>query len=80
MEKTCSERFYKWLNDKGLTEYSKDFPYWTEIYLNFIYRYMHDDIVLLKKVPPRYIEEFFVDYVIRKVIGRWGQTLISDYD
>ena len=29
---------------------------------------MHDDIVLLKEVPPIYIEEFFTDYVLRKVM------------
>jgi hypothetical protein len=69
MEEACSDRFYKWLNDKGLTEYSQDFPYWAEIYLNFIYRYMHNDIVLLKKVQPIYIEEFFSDYVLRKVMA-----------
>jgi hypothetical protein len=68
MEKASSDRFSKWLKDKGLTKYSQDFPYWAEIYLNYIYRYMHNDIVLLKKVPKIYIEEFFADYVLRKVM------------
>jgi hypothetical protein len=69
LEEASSDRFNKWLNDKGLNEYSQTFPYWTEIYLNFIYRYMHDDIVLLKKVQPIYIEEFLADYVLRKVMA-----------
>ena len=68
MEEECADRFHKWLNDKGLSEYSEDFPYWTETYLNFVYNYMHDDIVLLKKVSSRYIEEFFADYVLRKIM------------
>jgi len=69
MEEACYDCFKKWLNDKGLNEYSQDFPYWIETYLNFIYRYMHEDIVLLKKVQPIYIEEFFADYVLRKVMA-----------
>jgi len=68
MKEECSAKFYNWLNDKGLSEFSEDFPYWVEIYLNFIYSYMHDDIVLLEKVSPIYIEEFFADYVLRKII------------
>jgi hypothetical protein len=69
MEEACFDRFNKWLNDKGLNEYSQNFPYWTETFLNFIYRYMHDDIVLLKDIPPIYIEEFFADYLLRKVMA-----------
>ena len=69
MEEECVDRFHDWLNDKGLSEYSEDFPYWAQTYLNFIYRYMHDDIVLLKDVPPIYIEEFFADYVLRKIMA-----------
>lgn len=68
MEKECVDRFHSWLNDKGLTEYSENFPYWVQTYLNFIYNYMHDDIVLLKDVPSIYIEEFFADYVLRKIM------------
>jgi hypothetical protein len=68
MEEECADRFNKWLNDKGLAEYSEDFPYWTQTYLNFIYRYMHDDLVLLKEVQPIYLEEFFADYVLRKIM------------
>jgi len=69
MEEACSDRFKKWLNDKSLSEFNQYFPYWAKTYLNFIYRYMHDDIVLLKKVQPIYIEEFFSDHVLRKVMA-----------
>lgn len=67
MEEKCKERFEKWLLFKGVKEYSKDFPFYIEIYLNFIYRYMHEDDINLKTVLPIYIEEFFVDHVLRKV-------------
>jgi len=55
--------------NKLLNKLRQHFPYWTEIYLNYIYRYMHDDIVLLKDVPPIYFKEFFSDYVLRKVMA-----------
>ena len=36
--------------------------------MNFVYRYLHDDIVTLKSVQPIYFEEFLFDYVLRKVM------------
>jgi len=68
LEEKCKERFEKWLIFKGVKEYSEAFPYNVEIYLNFIYRYMHEDEINLKTVTPIYIEEFFVDHVLRKVM------------
>lgn len=68
MEEKCKERFGKWLMFKGVKEYSEDFPFHIETYLNFVYRYMHEDDIYLKTVLPIYIEEFFVDYVLRKVV------------
>ncbi len=68
MEQECSDRFKKWLIEKGATEYSEDFPFWVQTYLNFIYNYLHDDIVLLKEVQPVYIEEFFADFILRKIM------------
>jgi hypothetical protein len=68
MEEKCKERFEKWLMFKGVKEYSEDFPVHVETYLNFVYRYMHEDDIYLKTVLPIYIEEFFVDYVLRKVM------------
>jgi len=68
MEEKCKRRFENWLKFKGVKEYNKDFPYNVEIYLNFIYRYLHEDAINLKTVNPIYIEEFFVDHVLRKVL------------
>jgi hypothetical protein len=68
MEEECTERFAQWLDNKGMEEYSDEFPFCVEMYLDFIYRYMHDDIVTLRSVPRIYIQEFFEDYVLRKVM------------
>lgn len=68
MEEKCKERFENWLKFKGVKKYYEAFPYNIEIYLNFIYRYMHEDTISLKTVKPVYFEEFFADYVLRKVI------------
>jgi hypothetical protein len=69
MEESCKDRFEKWLIAKGLSEYSDTFPFYIDVYLNFIYRYLHDDIVTLKSVPPIYFEEFFFDHILRKVVA-----------
>lgn len=68
MEERCKDRFKSWLKFKGVQKYSEDFSYNVEIYLNFIYRYGHDDDLTLKTVTSIYIEEFFIDHVFRKVI------------
>ena len=70
LEEKCKEGFKKWLIFKGATEFCEVFPNNVEIYLNFIYRYMHEDEINLKTVTPIYIEEFFVDHVLRKVMAK----------
>jgi hypothetical protein len=69
MEKKCLERFEQWLELKGVQEYSGEFPYNAGTYLDFIYRYMHEDEVTLKTVTAIYVEEFFVDHLLRKVMA-----------
>jgi hypothetical protein len=69
MEKKCKESFSNWLQEKGATgKLSQDFPFLAEIFLNFVYRYIHDDIIVLKSIQPEYLEEFLFDHVLRKVI------------
>lgn len=68
MAEKCVDRYEKWLDDKGLAEYDEKFPFCVEIFLNFVYGYMHDDVVILKSVSPRYFQEFFSDYALRKAI------------
>lgn len=60
--------FEEWLIVKGLKDYAEDFSFCPDIYLNFIYAYMHDDIIILKSVPPIYFVEFFEDYLLRKMM------------
>jgi len=67
MVKQCKDSFYKWLTDKGLQEFSEDFLFCVETFINFIYRYSQNSIGL-KTVIPVELEEFFFDYLLRKVI------------
>jgi len=62
------ERFKAWLIAKGVKDEAKDFASYPLIYLNFIYSYMHDDVVLLKSVPDIYFQEFFEDFLLRKMM------------
>jgi hypothetical protein len=69
MEKKCKESFSNWLQKKGATgKLSQDFPFLAEIFLNFVYRYIHDDKIVLKSIQPEYLEDFLFDHVLRKVI------------
>jgi hypothetical protein len=71
MEEECSRRFKKWLNDKGLhDELVMDFPFHVEMFLTFIYRYFHDEIVLVNSVTEEYFAEFYLDYILRKVVAK----------
>ena len=68
MEKECTDGYAKWLNEKGLIKDSSYFAFFVENFLNFIYRYDHDDIAILKSVSFFHLEEFFTDYVLRKIM------------
>ena len=69
MEELCKERFERWLVFKGAKDYSKNFPLHIKIFLHFVYCYMHADVIYLKAVTPIYIEEFFADHLLRKVVA-----------
>jgi hypothetical protein len=64
------EMFQKWLDDKGLSKKVEQFNFifCIEPYLQFIYGYMHKDIVTLKIISLDYIREFFHDFLLRKVV------------
>jgi len=68
VEDDCQKLFEKWLIAKGLEEEPNKYPACLSLYITFIYRYMHDEPVLLKAVPEVYIIEFFEDFLLRKVI------------
>jgi hypothetical protein len=66
MQKMCCDCYHHWLKAKGIPdEYSQQFPSCVEIYLNFIYQY---DAGELQNVSPGSIEEFFMDFLMRKVM------------
>lgn len=64
----CQDLFEKWLIAKGLKGDVQDFSFCLHTYLDFIYGYMHDDIVILKSVPNIYLVEFFEDFLLRKMM------------
>jgi len=64
----CEERFRQWLVAKGLDQHADDFADCPYIFFDFIYGYMHDDVVVLKDVSDRYWLEFFEDFLIRKMM------------
>lgn len=69
MEEACKKSFSNWLQKKGVPgKYSKDFPFLAEVFMNFVYRYGHDDVIVLKSVLPEYFEDFLFDHVLRKVM------------
>lgn len=68
MAEELQERYEHWLNEKGMSVWSQTFAANLDIFLNFIYYYTHDDLVMLKLVPPEYFAQFFFDYLLRKVI------------
>ena len=68
MEEKCRNRFELWLKEKGHEEYCENFPFYTETYLNFVYRYNHDTLTTLKSITPDHLEEFLADHILRKVI------------
>lgn len=67
IEDECPKIFKKWLIAKGFEGAPDEYSSCLDIYLTFIYRYMHDDIVLLKAVPDICLIEFFEDFLLRKV-------------
>jgi len=67
-EDQALKQFEKWLGLKGVAEDVSRFSERLDIFLDFVYGYMHDDIVLLKSVGRRYFLEFFEDYLLRKMM------------
>lgn len=67
-EEKCREGFEKWLAARGAKDYSEDFSGNITSYLDFIYRYLHEDVVTLKSTRHIYMEEYFTDHLLRKVM------------
>ncbi|HQP32181.1 MAG TPA: hypothetical protein PLB81_12720, partial [Deltaproteobacteria bacterium] len=68
IEEESAPLFKKWLIAKGFNDDPEEYIHCVDIYMTFIYRYMLDDLILLKSVPDEYLMEFFEDYLLRKVM------------
>lgn len=63
------DQFRQWLIAKGLNEQAEDLASCLFIFFDFVYGYMHDDVVVLKTVSDQYWLEFFEDFLIRKLMA-----------
>lgn len=68
LDDECPRLFEKWLREKGFKDHAESYSNCLNIFLHFIYGYMHDDVVLLKSVPDIYFVEFFEDFLLRKLM------------
>jgi hypothetical protein len=68
MQDLCCQQYHHWLRAKGAPEaYADHFPFCVETYLHFIYQY---DAGELTEVSFQALEDFFMDYVLRKVMAK----------
>ena len=66
MQERCCQRYRHWLLAKGVPEtLSQQFAFCLDPYLSFIYQY---DAGNVQEVLPGAMEEFFMDWLIRKVM------------
>jgi len=66
MQEHCCERYRHWLRAKGAPDtLSQQFAFCLEPYLSFIYQY---DAGSVLDVLPGALEEFFMDWLMRKVM------------
>ena len=66
MQERCCQRYHYWLLTQGVPEtLSQQFAFCLEPYLSFIYQY---DAGNVQDVLPDALEEFFMDWLMRKVM------------
>jgi hypothetical protein len=69
-------RFKTWLIRKGVSQYREQLVLMVGMYLDFIYGYEHEQPLTLKDGPGKYLAEFTVDFLLRKVtLKPWEYTL-----
>ena len=70
------DRFNIWLGAKGASEHQQQFSFIAEVYLSFIYGYLHEHPLTLKDGPGKYLVEFVADFLLRKTsMEPWEYTL-----
>ena len=81
VKEVFEKRFLKWLTAKGLKEEAEDFASCPFIFFDFVYGYMHDDVMVIKTLTEESFAEFFKDFLIRKLIAepteyiQWAPSL-----
>ena len=60
--------FDRWLVAKGVEENRQELVWFPETLCNFVYGYLHEDVFVLKTLPPGYLAVFFSDFVLRKLV------------
>jgi hypothetical protein len=56
------------LRDRLLEEFRQELVWLPETLCNFVSGYLHEDIFVLKFIPPGYLSVFLSDFVLRKVV------------
>jgi hypothetical protein len=87
LKKDIIKAFTDWQKAWNIEEIDlENFLFAIEMYFDFTYAYMHEDITSFHKMKERYIEEFFLDFAIRKVMQEasafpsWTAAIIVFYE
>ncbi len=69
MEEQCGRAFNAWLLGKGVDPvFVSDFTFLATFFVNFVYRYGHDEVGILRNTDELFFEDFFYDFVLRKIM------------
>ena len=69
MEEQCGKAFKNWLKGKGIDlKFLDDFSFLATFFVNFVYQYDHDEAGILRNTDELFFEDFFYDFVLRKII------------
>lgn len=69
MEEQCAKSFRDWMERKGVDQgLAADFAFRATFFTNFVYQYGHDDPGILRNTDELFFEDFFYDFVLRKIM------------
>jgi len=68
VQESCTDIFERWLIAKRVEDSRQDLVWFPDTFCNFVYGYLHEDTFVLKSIPPGYLDLFFSDFVLRKVV------------
>lgn len=70
MAEAVAKCFERWLQAKGVSEWSSAFTFHMRTYLDFIYQSEHDATLVLRTVSPDYLDEFFFEFLFYDVVAK----------